>query len=291
MRNIHDLTTLFGIGDVEAKSIAIMGVEAKKRLGGMVNEWYEWLSKMPEFVEFFDSKESIERVKKMQHSFWMRFFDGDFNDDFFESRRRVGQVHARIGLPQDVYLAGVDKFLELFVDMLEEMDLELDEYKGCRRALNKLAHLDMMIIVQSYEDIVNKKIAAQTSSLMEMSTPVTQLWTGLLFLPIVGLIDSKRAQDIMNNSLVKISETNSQCFILDISGVAVVDTAVANHLIKITKAARLMGCESIISGVSPSIAQTIVELGIEIGDISTTSDMKGALENAFKVLGKDIISK
>jgi rsbT co-antagonist protein RsbR len=151
-----------------------------------------------------------------------------------------------------------------------------------------MAHMDMMIIVQSYEEIINSKIAAQTKSLMEMSTPVTQLWTGLLFLPVVGLMDSKRAQDIMNNSLHKISETNSQCFILDISGVSVVDTAVANHLIKITKATRLMGCESIISGVSPSIAQTVVELGIDIGDIRTTSDMKGALENAFRIIGMDI---
>jgi rsbT co-antagonist protein RsbR len=291
MRTIKELTSLFGIVDEDAKAIAMMKGPVADRLDDMIKEWYEWLSKMPEHDEFFDSQESIEHVQKLQHSFWMRFFKGNFDDDFFESRRRVGQVHARIGLPQGVYLAGVDKFLGLFVHMLEELDLDLDQYKACRRALNKLAHLDMMIIVQSYEEIVNKKIAAQTSSLMEMSTPVTQLWTGLLFLPIVGLIDSKRAQDIMNNSLVKISETNSQCFILDISGVAVVDTAVANHLIKITKAAKLMGCESIISGVSPNIAQTIVELGIDIGDISTTSDMKGALENAFRVLGKNIISK
>ena len=291
MRSIEDLTILFGVGDEDAKAIALMKGPVEDKLDDMIKEWYDWLSKMPEHDEFFDSQESIEHVKKLQHSFWTRFFKGNFDDDFFESRRRVGQVHARIGLPQEVYLAGVDKFLGLFVHMLEELDLDLEQYKACRRALNKLAHLDMMIIVQSYEEIVNKKIAAQTSSLMEMSTPVTQLWTGLLFLPIVGLIDSKRAQDIMNNSLVKISETNSQCFILDISGVAVVDTAVANHLIKITKAAKLMGCESIISGVSPNIAQTIVELGIDIGDISTTSDMKGALENAFRVLGKNIISK
>ena len=92
----------------------------------------------------------------------------------------------------------------------------------------------------------------------------------------------------MNTSLIKISETHAKSFILDISGVAVVDTAVANHLIKITKATRLMGCESIISGVSPSIAQTIVELGIDVGTMKTTTDMKAALELSFIHLGMEI---
>jgi len=157
-----------------------------------------------------------------------------------------------------------------------------------RKAILKLVHIDMTTIVQTYEEMVNQKIASQSKALLEMSTPVTQLWSGLLLLPVVGLIDSKRAQDIMNNSLNKISETHAQSFILDISGVAVVDTAVANHLIKITKATKLMGCECIISGVSPAIAQTIVELGIDIGTIKTTPDMKAALETSFKQMGMEI---
>ena len=274
--------------DKDVAPLLKMKEPAKKQMDKIVDQWYVWLKKHPEFEEFFDDEDNWKRVIALQKKFWYRFFEARFDDDYLNERVRVGQVHARIGLPQDIYLAGVDKFLELFVEMLSGMKLNQKDYRDCRRALNKMAHMDMMIIVQSYEEIINSKIAAQTKSLMEMSTPVTQLWTGLLFLPVVGLIDSKRAQDIMNNSLHKISDTNSQCFILDISGVSVVDTAVANHLIKITTATKLMGCESIISGVSPSIAQTIVELGIDIGDIRTTSDMKGALESAFGIIGMDI---
>ena len=279
---------LFSIKGNDIKALTLMQQPAEEQLDDMIEQWYDWLKDHPEFEEFFDDVESIARVKILQRKYWEQFFEGSLDENYLQSRKQVGHVHARIGLPQDIYLAGVDKFLEFFVQMLDNLNFDIKKYKSCRRALNKLAHLDMMIIVQSYEDIVNAKIAAQTKSLLEMSTPVTQLWTGLLLLPVVGLIDSKRAQDIMNNSLNKIADTNSQCFILDISGVGVVDTAVANHLIKITKATRLMGCESIISGVSPAIAQTIVELGIDIGDIRTTSDMKGALENAFLILGKDI---
>jgi len=287
-KGIKEIKALYGVTDKDVSPLLKMKEPAEKHMDEIVDVWYEWLKKHPEYEEFFDDKDNWKRVVSLQKKFWFRFFEANFDEEYLIERVRVGQVHARIGLPQDIYLAGVDKFLELFVGMLDDMKLSPKDYKACRRALNKMAHMDMMIIVQSYEEIINSKIAAQTKSLMEMSTPVTQLWTGLLFLPVVGLIDSKRAQDIMNNSLHKISDTNSQCFILDISGVSVVDTAVANHLIKITKATRLMGCESIISGVSPSIAQTMVELGIDIGDIRTTSDMKGALENAFEIIGMNI---
>ena len=90
------------------------------------------------------------------------------------------------------------------------------------------------------------------------------------------------------STLEKIAESQARIFILDISGVGVVDTAVANHLIKISRATRLMGCECVISGVSPSIAQTIVDLGIDVGDVKTTSTMKDALATAFKQLGMEI---
>jgi rsbT co-antagonist protein RsbR len=149
----------------------------------------------------------------------------------------------------------------------------------------------MTIIVQSYERVINDKIAAQSKSLVSMSTPVTQIWSGLLLLPLVGLIDSRRAQEIMDNTLKMISERGAQCFILDISGVAVVDTAVANHLIKITKATNLMGCECIISGLSPAIAQTMVELGIDVGNVRTTANLKAAIEIGFSKLNMRIVEK
>ena len=154
--------------------------------------------------------------------------------------------------------------------------------------MGKLLSLDMAVVTETYTRIEKETIAAQSRSLMEMSTPVTEIWTGILLLPLVGIIDSKRAQDIMNAVLAKISESHARMFILDISGVGVIDTAVANHLVKITKATRLMGCDSTISGVSPAIAQTIVELGIDVGTVQTTATMRDALADAFRTLGVQV---
>ena len=131
-------------------------------------------------------------------------------------------------------------------------------------------------IIKFATDITDE-VNRRSLALLEMATPVTKIWDGVLFAPIVGIIDSQRAVDIMNKSLSSIAETQARTLVLDISGVAMVDTAVANHLIKITKAAVLMGCKAIISGISPAIAQTITELGIDLSSIHTTSTIESAL--------------
>lgn len=291
MRTLPDLCSLFGITADDKNNIQKIGDLATREMDILVERWYEWLSKQPEFDDFFDSEESLQRVKQLQRKFWIQFFEHDLDDSYFSMRANVGKVHARIGLSQEIYLGGLDHMLGLFVDLIDRIELTVDEKKMIRRSLNKLAHLDVAIILQSYEELVMEKITAQSKSLMEMSTPVTQLWSGLLLLPVVGLIDSKRAQDIMDNSLIKIAETHAQSFILDISGVGFVDTAVANHLIKITRATKLMGCECIISGLSPAVAETIVELGIDVGTIRTTANMKAALDIAFQRLNMEIVRK
>ncbi len=135
--------------------------------------------------------------------------------------------------------------------------------------------------VVKFASDITLEVEKRSLALLEMSTPVTKIWDGVLFAPIVGIVDSKRSVDIMNKALSSIADTRASTLLLDIGGVAIVDTAVANHLIKIAKAAVLMGCKTIISGISPSIAQTIAELGIDLGSIQTTSTIESALRDAI----------
>jgi rsbT co-antagonist protein RsbR len=181
----------------------------------------------------------------------------------------------------------MNMFLDCFSEEVRDL-MPVADAPSTQEALTKLVHLDTMVVVETYNRLVEETLTAQSKALVEMSTPVTQIWNGILLLPLVGIIDSSRSAEIMNASLAKIAETQARIFILDISGVGVVDTAVANHLIKITRATRLMGCESTISGISPSIAQTIVDLGIEVGNVKTTSTMRDALADAFSRLGLHI---
>jgi methyl-accepting chemotaxis protein len=138
-----------------------------------------------------------------------------------------------------------------------------------------------LVQVLKFATDITEEVQNRSLAMLEMSTPVAKIWDGVLFAPIVGIVDSRRSRDIMNKALSSIVDNRAHTLMLDIGGVGVVDTAVANHLIKIAKAAVLMGCKTIISGISPAIAQTITELGIDLGSVHTTSTIESALREAI----------
>ena len=120
-------------------------------------------------------------------------------------------------------------------------------------------------------------IARQQQEMLELSTPVVELWDGILALPLIGTLDSARTQVVMESLLQRIVDTGAEIAIIDITGVPTVDTLVAQHLLKTVAAARLMGADCIISGIRPQIAQTIVHLGVDLTDVIT----KATLADAF----------
>ncbi|BCJ43797.1 polyvinylalcohol dehydrogenase [Actinoplanes ianthinogenes] len=136
----------------------------------------------------------------------------------------------------------------------------------------------------TYVRVREALIADQAEQLLELSTPVVKLWEGVVAVPLVGTLDSARAQVVMERLLQTLVDTGSPHAIIDITGVPAVDTQVAQHILKTVVAARLMGADCIISGIRPQIAQTIVALGIEFGDIATKASLADALRY---VLGKN----
>ncbi len=139
-------------------------------------------------------------------------------------------------------------------------------------------------------DVTKEKKQAELL-ISSMSTPVITVWDKVLLLPIVGSIDSKRAQDIMENMLLRIQQSEAKIIVLDIMGVPMVDSAVAQHLIKISRATSLMGCKCITTGVSPEIAQALVNLGLDLGHVRTSGVLKDGLEYAFGLLDLEVLEK
>ena len=131
-------------------------------------------------------------------------------------------------------------------------------------------------------------IVRQQQELLELSTPVVQLWDGILALPLIGTLDSARTQVVMENLLQKIVETGAAISIIDITGVPTVDTLVAQHLLKTVAAARLMGADCIISGIRPQIAQTIVHLGVNLSNVTTKASLAAAFVVALQRTGKSV---
>jgi rsbT co-antagonist protein RsbR len=134
-------------------------------------------------------------------------------------------------------------------------------------------------------------IMRQQEELLELSTPVVQLWEGILALPLIGTLDSARTQVVMESLLQKIVDTGAAIAIIDITGVPTVDTLVAQHLLKTVAAARLMGADCIISGIRPQIAQTIVHLGVDLSNVTTKATLADAFIIALQRSGSSIAAR
>jgi rsbT co-antagonist protein RsbR len=153
--------------------------------------------------------------------------------------------------------------------------------------LDRLALFTTEIYMKTREEL----IARQSQDMLELSTPVVKLWDGVLALPMIGTLDSSRTQVVMESLLQRIVETGADVAILDITGVPTVDTLTAQHLIKTVTAARLMGAECIISGIRPQIAQTIVHLGVDLGDIVTKATLADAFRLALARTGMTLVKQ
>jgi len=147
--------------------------------------------------------------------------------------------------------------------------------------VDKLGLYTTEVYQQSRDDIIRR----QAHELLELSTPVVQLWDKILALPLIGTLDSERTQTVMENLLNHIVRSGAEIAIIDITGVPTVDTLVAQHLIKTVSAARLMGADCIISGIRPQIAQTIVHLGLQL-DVTSKATMADAFALALKRTGQ-----
>lgn len=151
--------------------------------------------------------------------------------------------------------------------------------------LDKLGLYTTEAFQKSREEIIQR----QQQEMLELSTPVVRLWDGILALPLIGTLDSARTQVVMESLLQEIVDTGASIAIIDITGVPMVDTLVAQHLLKTVAAARLMGADCIISGIRPQIAQTIVHLGVELHDVITKATLADAFSIALQRLNRAVV--
>ena len=166
-----------------------------------------------------------------------------------------------------------------------DADLQQSLTWNVTRLMDSLALHSAEAYLRTREEV----IARQAQELLELSTPVVKLWDGVVAVPLIGTLDSARTQVVMESLLQRIVETGSSLAIIDITGVPTVDTLVAQHLLKTVAAARLMGADCIISGIRPQIAQTIVHLGVAMGDVITKASLADAVRIALERTGYQVV--
>lgn len=178
-------------------------------------------------------------------------------------------------------------FQRLQTRLADEPQTLIAEVLLVTRLVDAFAIYTNEVFIAEREQIIER----QREEMLELSTPVVELWDRVLTLPLIGTLDSARAQEVMENLLETILQRQAEVVIVDITGVGTVDTQVAQHLLRAAAAVRLMGAECIISGISPMIAQTMVQLGIDVGSVSTRSSIRTALADALQKVGYVITTK
>jgi rsbT co-antagonist protein RsbR len=158
----------------------------------------------------------------------------------------------------------------------------LDAYEP---AANRIANTVAVGFVQERERIIRE----QQEAIRELSTPVLQVRERLLILPIIGVIDPQRARQLTEQLLRGIRTNRAKVVVIDITGVAAMDATVANHLVQTVEASRLLGATVIVTGLSPEIAQTIVNIGVDLGKMNTVGDLQGGIEQAERLLGYKVV--
>jgi rsbT co-antagonist protein RsbR len=164
----------------------------------------------------------------------------------------------------------------------EKLNRILDAYEP---AANRIANTVAVGFVQERERVIRQ----QQEAIRELSTPVLQVRERLLILPIIGVIDPQRARQLTEQLLRGIRSTRAKVVVIDITGVAAMDATVANHLVQTVEASRLLGATVIVTGLSPEIAQTLVNIGVDLGKMNTVGDLQGGIEQAERVVGYKVI--
>ncbi|MCX5000062.1 STAS domain-containing protein [Streptomyces longwoodensis] len=168
-------------------------------------------------------------------------------------------------------------------------DAPAEHLRACTTALTVLTGTLRLVVLDTALSEGQALIDRQRMQLLEVATPVIRLWDGIVAVPLIGTLDSARSQVVMETLLEAVVAEQAQYAILDITGVPTVDSLVAQHLMKTVAAVRLMGAECVVSGIRPAIAQTIVQLGLDLGTVVTRAGLADALKYALRGLGADIV--
>ncbi len=253
--------------------------------------FFDYLASLDESRPLLNDRVLRERARQFKREHLAAMVQSDYGPSYVEQRVELAILYGKAGLELRVFLAAFHHLLKA-IGALVLKQFEQSPLGGFDHfiSLKKVAFFDIGIIVDVIVFDRERVIRQQQDAIRELSTPVLQIRERLLLLPIIGVIDTHRARLITESLLKAIRANRAKVVVMDITGVATIDSKVANHLIQTVTAAKLMGAAVIVTGLSADVAQSLVALGIDLEKLNTVGDLQGGMEEAEGMLGYSVVS-
>lgn len=274
---------------VDLEHIAELKEDILKHLEEHVEAFFSYLSALPEAGGLFQGSDMRAEAIRLKRAHLVAMVGGEYGKDYVEQRVTLGIAYSRAGLDARMFLGGFHALLRsLGARIMEQAEEPMPAFDRLT-SLSKVLFFDLAIIIDVLIADRESTIALQQEAIRELSTPALQIRDRLLIMPIIGVLDTHRARQLTEGLLRAIRDNRAKVVVMDVTGVATVDTKVANHLLQTIAASRLMGAEVIISGLSAEVAQSLVTLGVDLTKLNAVGDLQGGLEQAERLLGYQLV--
>jgi rsbT co-antagonist protein RsbR len=252
--------------------------------------FFEFLGGFDEAKQLLGRTAIADRARQLKKDHLVALASGSYGATYVEQRVELGLLYAKAGIDQRLFLGAYHHMLRnIGADIVKNgpPDKAFDTVVS----VQKVGSFDVALIADVLVFERERVIRQQQEAIRELSTPVLQIRDRLLLLPLIGVIDTRRARDITENVLKAIRANRAKVVVMDVTGVAAIDSRVAHHIMQTVAAAALMGARVIVTGISSEVAQALVALGIELSMLTTVGDLQGGLEEAERVLGYTLVKQ
>lgn len=259
-------------------------------LDAHVEAFFGYLAQYPEASGLFSRRNLLEDARRLKREHLIAMVGGEYGRPYVEQRVALGALYSKVRLDIRLFLGAFQALSRSIVNQIMALSPG-DGPKGFQRSesLMKIVFFDIGIIMDVLIADREQTITLQQEAIRELSTPTLQVRDRLLIMPIIGVLDTHRARQLTEGLLNAIRANRAKVVVMDVTGVATVDSKVANHLLQTIAAAGLMGAEVIVTGLSAEVAQSLVTLGVDLTKLNAVGDLQGGLEEAERLLGYEVV--
>jgi rsbT co-antagonist protein RsbR len=288
--NIEHRKKIVGFEPKDVERITAIKGQMLEHVDEYTAAFFESLAGLEEARGLMGNRAALDKARKLKKEHLIAMVQGDYGPAYVEQRLELGLLYSKVGLDARAFLGAFHQLMKTVgVAVMKHSEQRPLEGFESFMALKKIAFFDIGLIVDVLVFERERVIRHQQEAIRELSTPVLQIRDRLLLLPIIGVIDTHRARLITENLLKAIRANRAKVVVMDVTGVAAIDSKVANHLLQTVAAARLMGALVIVTGLSSEVAQSLVALGIELTRLNTVGDLQGGLEEAERAMGFQVL--